>query len=251
MTLAPNHRLYVPDHLTSGSRLELDEERTRYAGRVLRMRVGDEVSVFNGRGGEFSAVISELSRRNIVLSVGVHRERDLESPLRINLVQGVSRSERMDLVVQKATELGVQRITPVLTERSVVRLEPAKSEKRRLHWEKVAQSACEQCGRNVVPLIDAPQPFENWLEQDRNVDVRRAVLRPGAAQTLGALGHAGRQWQLLIGPEGGLAGTELYRALERGFIPCTLGPRILRTETAAIAALAILQERYGDLGAPL
>ena len=249
MPVPPTHRLYVPDRLTPGCELELDDERLRYAGRVLRLRVGDELTLFNGMGGEYAAVITEVTRRNIVVSVGAHRERDVESPLQINLVQGVSRGERMDLVVQKATELGVQRITPVLTERSVVRLGGDKSEKRRDHWAKVAQSACEQCGRNVVPMIDEPQSLEHWLDGSGASDLQRAVLRPGAEHTLAGLGSAAKKrWQLLIGPEGGLATGELERAIESGFLPCALGPRVLRTETAAIAALVILQERYGDLG---
>ena len=248
MPVPPAHRLYVPDRLTPGCELKLDGERFRYAGRVLRLRVGDELSLFNGMGGEFPAVITEVSRHVMVLGVGAHRERDIESPLQINLVQGVSRGERMDLVVQKATELGVQRITPVLTERSVVRLDGDKSEKRRGHWEKVAQSACEQCGRNVVPVIDEPQSLTSWLAGAGASHVQRAVLRPGAEQTLGGLGCADKRWEVLIGPEGGLAKAELTLAMEAGFIPCALGPRVLRTETAAIAALVILQNRYGDLG---
>jgi len=248
LAVLPAHRLYVPDQLTPGSELELDDERFRYAGRVLRMRVGDELVLFNGTGGEFTAVITEVSRRAIVLNIGAHRERDVESPLRINLVQGVSRGERMDLVVQKATELGVQRITPVLTERSVVRLQGDKSERRREHWEKVAQSACEQCGRNIVPLIDEPQPFASWLASAGASDLQRAVLRPGVEQTLASLNCTNKQWQLLIGPEGGLAQAELEHATEAGFAPYALGPRVLRTETAAIAALVILQARFGDLG---
>jgi 16S rRNA (uracil1498-N3)-methyltransferase len=243
----PAHRLYVPDRLTPGSTLQLDDERFRYAGRVLRLRTGDELTLFNGTGGEFTAVIAEVSRRVIVLNVGARRERSVESPLEINLVQGVSRGERMDLVVQKATELGVQRITPVLTERSVVRLDGDKSERRREHWEKVAQSACEQCGRNIVPVIDEPQPFPSWLAGAGTGGAQRSVLRPGAEQRLTGL-PGSKRWQLLIGPEGGLAKAELERAIEAGFVPCALGPRVLRTETAAIAALVILQERFGDLG---
>lgn len=244
----PARRLYIPDALIPGANLELDDERFRYAARVLRLRAGDELTVFNGSGGEFMAVIAEVSRRTIVLSVGAHRERDVESPLQVNLVQGVSRGERMDLVVQKATELGVQRVTPVLTERSVVRLEGDKSGKRREHWEKVAQSACEQCGRNVVPVIDEPQPFASWLASAGASDAQRAVLRPGGEQTLAGLNCQAKRWQLLIGPEGGLAKAELEHAKEAGFVPCALGPRVLRTETAALAALVILQDRFGDLG---
>lgn len=243
-----SNRLYVPCPLATGAELELDEERTRYVAAVLRLRVGDEVALFNGKGGEFAASITEASRRNVHLRVGEHREREVESPLRMHLVQGVSRGERMDLVVQKATELGVSRITPVLTGRSVVRLGGDKSVKRSAHWAKIAQGACEQCGRNVIPSIDTPQSFDGWLASATTRDAQRVVLRPGAVRTLANLAHAGREWQLLIGPEGGLSDTELEQAVSAGFVPCVLGPRVLRTETAAIAALAVLQARYGDLG---
>ena len=248
MPVLPAHRLYVKDRLTPGSELKLDEERSRYAGRVLRLRPGDELTLFNGMGGEFAAVVSEVSRRAVILAIGACRERDAESTLDINLVQGVSRGERMDFVVQKATELGVRRITPVLTERSVVRLQSDKGGRRREHWEKVAQSACEQCGRNIVPVIDEPQPFASWLASAGASDAQRAVLRPGGEQTLAGLNCQAKRWQLLIGPEGGLAKAELEHAKEAGFVPCALGPRVLRTETAALAALVILQDRFGDLG---
>ncbi|HEX6260550.1 MAG TPA: 16S rRNA (uracil(1498)-N(3))-methyltransferase [Woeseiaceae bacterium] len=243
-----SNRLYVPGPLTPGSELTLDEERTRYISAVLRLRVGEELALFDGRGGEFAAIITEASRRAVILHIGAHRAREFESPLRIHLVQGVSRGERMDLVVQKATELGVHRITPVLAGRSVVQLDGAKSSKRAAHWAKVAQSACEQCGRNVVPLIDTPQSFASWLAAAGTSDAQRVVLRPGAARTLTNLEYAGDVWQVLIGPEGGLSDTEVAQAVSAGFVPCVLGPRVLRTETAAIAALAILQDRYGDLG---
>jgi 16S rRNA (uracil1498-N3)-methyltransferase len=224
----------------------LNEERSHYVGRVLRLRVGDEVVLFNGCGGEFIAVISEVSRAGVLVHVRDQREHEVESPLVIRLIQGVSRGERMDIVMQKATELGVRRITPVVTAHSVVRLDGDKGEKRQAHWMRIAQSACEQCGRNVVPVIDAPQSFQRWLEEPALPDSRRVVLHPLARRSLSEP-EPREHWQLLVGPEGGLSDGEVDQASAAGFTPCSLGPRVLRTETAALAAIAILQSRYGDL----
>ncbi|MEX2123568.1 MAG: 16S rRNA (uracil(1498)-N(3))-methyltransferase [Woeseia sp.] len=251
LSTKPLNRLYVPDPLKAGDELRLDEERTRYVGRVLRLRVGDAVVLFDGSGGEFSAAITEVAKRAVVVRVGERRERSVESPLAITLIQGISRGERMDIVVQKATELGVRRITPVMTEFSVVRLHGGnddKGEKRALHWLKVARSACEQCGRNVVPTFDAPQSFKSWLESSSSSGVPRIVLHPGATRTLGNLERIHDRIELLIGPEGGLSDAEVDQAVAAGFRACSIGPRVLRTETAAIAAIAALQARWGDLG---
>jgi 16S rRNA (uracil1498-N3)-methyltransferase len=248
MTTKAGSRLYVPDPLASDTDVSLDEERSHYAGRVLRLRVGDQVVLFNGTGCEFVATISEVSRSAVKLRVSTCREPIVESPLKISLVQGVSRGERMDIVVQKATELGVFRITPVVTAHSVVRLDDDKSEKRAAHWTKVARSACEQCGRTIVPLVDAPQSFNSWIAGLLPGDSRRVVLHPGRGTALAGLRHLPERVELLIGPEGGFRDAEVDQATAAGFTRCSLGPRILRTETAAIAAIAILQNLYGDLG---
>jgi 16S rRNA (uracil1498-N3)-methyltransferase len=248
MTTRPGNRLYVPDPLAPGADLRLNEERSHYAGRVLRLRVGNEVVLFNGDGSEFVAVITEVSRSAVRVQVRTRRERDQESPLRIHLVQGVSRGERMDIVVQKATELGVHRVTPIMTAHSVLRLDVDKGRRRMAHWTKIAQGACEQCGRNVVPLVDAPQTFDSWIAGSTGGDGKRIVFHPDAGTTLAGFPHLPERVELLIGPEGGLSGAEVDQASAAGFTPCSLGPRILRTETAAIAAVAILQSHYGDLG---
>jgi 16S rRNA (uracil1498-N3)-methyltransferase len=247
MTTRPGNRLYVPAPLGPGTDVRLNEERSHYAGRVLRLRVGDELVLFNGDGDEFIAIVREVSKSAVTLSVGHRRKHGVESPLKINLVQGISRGDRMDTVVQKATELGVAHITPVRTARSVVRLDGDKSEKRAAHWTRVAQSACEQCGRNIVPLVDAPRPFSRWIERPAQDDSRRVVLHPGTGALLSGLSQPTPRVELLIGPEGGLSTAEMEQAMAAGFTRCSLGPRILRTETAAIAAIAILQSRYGDL----
>ncbi len=242
-------RLFVSGDLINGSTLELEGDRARYLGRVLRLRPDDEVRVFNGDGPERSAVIETITKNAVMLRVGEQHETDTESPLRVHLVQGVSRGERMDFVIQKATELGVKRITPVLTEYGVVKLDPKRAEKRREHWQGVAQSACEQSGRIRVPLIDAPVPLKNWFgEGPAEVDAQ-LILRPGAAIALAGIEAPSTKVCLLIGPEGGFSDTEYEDADIAGFMPVSLGPRVLRTETAAVATLSVLQSKWGDLSA--
>lgn len=241
----PIHRLYVPAPLVAGAELRLDSERSHYVSRVLRARPGDALVLFDGRGGEHAARIAGLSKHAVTLSVGEHREGVPESPLHIHLLQGISRGDRMDWAVQKATELGVARIAPVLTEFSVVRLDDERALRRVAHWTKIAQAACEQCGRNVVPVIDPARRLGAVL--DAASSATRILLQPGASRPLSAVSPAGDGIELLIGPEGGLSDSEREQAEAAGFEPRSLGPRILRTETAAIAALAILQAQLGDL----
>ena len=248
MSPKPLNRLYVPEPVQPAHELQLDDERAHYVARVLRLRVGDRLVLFDGGGGEFPAALVEVSKRGIVVRVGERHERNVESPLPIALIQGISRGERMDFVVQKATELGVYRITPLATEFSVVRLDGDRSGKRRAHWSRIAASACEQCGRNVVPTIDTPQSFSGWLESGTSSGVARILLHPGAKETLADLELIHDRIELLIGPEGGLSDSEVLQAEAAGFNACSLGPRVLRTETAALAAIAVLQARWGDFG---
>lgn len=241
-------RLYNPDLPEPGCRLELGPEQARYLGRVLRLRTGDVLRVFNGEQGEFDATVERFSRDSAVLRIGVCVARPAEPALSLHLVQGVSRGERMDFVVQKATELGVAQITPVLTEYGVVRLDAGRAEKRRLHWQKVAISACEQSGRIRVPAIGTPIPLKNFFGANEAVGLG-VVLDPAATEPFTRLAPPAAGLTLLIGPEGGLSPAELEDATLAGFARVALGPRILRTETAAVAALAIAQAFWGDLGA--
>lgn len=240
-------RLYIEGEYTAGSELEVDTEKARYLGRVLRLRVGDPVIVFNGTGMAWSANIATFSRSGATLSVRDAITVSSESPLKVHLVQGISRGERMDFVVQKATELGVKRITPLLTERGVVKLDNTRAEKRRQHWQKVAASACEQCGRVRLPLLDAPQRLDTWLSAKPQHVEPDVILRPGATQSLSTIDRPATKVCVLVGPEGGFSDAEYQLADAAGFIPVSLGPRVLRTETAATAALVILQARWGDL----
>jgi 16S rRNA (uracil1498-N3)-methyltransferase len=240
-------RLFVSAALSNGADVELTGDKARYLGRVLRLRVNDSITLFNGEGAEWAACIERMSKNAVALRIGDRVETRTESPLRIHLVQGISRGERMDFVVQKATELGVKRITPVLTDHGMVKLDAARAAKRRDHWSNVAASACEQSGRVRVPLIDAPMPLKQWFgAKPDNVDAE-LVLKPGAATQLAQVGAPQTKVCLLIGPEGGFSNTEYEDADVAGFEPVALGPRILRTETAALAALSILQSNWGDL----
>lgn len=225
----------------------LEGDRAHYLARVLRLRVGDDITLFDGTGPEWSASIENMSKNSTTLHVGESHEANTESPLRIHLVQGISRGERMDYVVQKATELGVKRITPVLTEYGVVKLDDKRAARRREHWDGVAASACEQSGRTRLPLIDTPLPLKTWFgakPADADIDL---ILHPGASRPLSAIDAPQTKVCILVGPEGGFSQTEYDDAEIAGFDAVSLGPRVLRTETAAAAALAVMQAAWGDL----
>jgi len=245
----PHTRLYVRAKLAPGSEISMGEDQTRYLGRVLRLQVGDTLSVFNGEGSEFAATIANIAKDSSLLSIGERIETNMESPLKLHLVQGVSRGERMDFVVQKATELGVKRVSPVLTKHGGVKLSADRAAKRRDHWQKIAESACEQSGRTRPPLIDMPMPLKIWLEsrtQDHDIDL---ILRPNAQASLASIPAPATKICLLIGPEGGFSGGEYDAAEITGCKAVTFGPRILRTETAAVAAIAVVQSMWGDMRA--
>lgn len=240
-------RLFVEAPLRPGSEVELPAGAAAHAVRVLRLRPGDPVILFNGDGHEYAARLVGAGTRGARAAVDSVAAPVRESPLRITLLQAIARGEKMDWIIRKATELGVARITPVSTGRSEVRLDAARADKRREHWRAVAIAACEQCGRNVVPAIDAPVELAAWpggsIEQDPG---GRWMLSPDAGTRLRDLRLATGNLTLAIGPEGGFDETDLGRLDALGFRGLALGPRVLRTETAGIAALAALQALYGD-----
>ena len=240
-------RLFVSGALINGAEVEVDGDPARYLSKALRSRVGDQVTLFNGEGPEWPATISQISKSTVVLKLGDGIEANTESTLKIHLVQCISRGDRMDFVVQKATELGVKRITPVLSEYGVVKLDNARAEKKRVHWQKIAASACEQSGRTRPPLIDTPITLKNWFgNKPASVDAE-LILTPGAATPLASIATPETKVCILIGPEGGFSDTEYKDAAVSGFEAVSLGPRVLRTESAAIATLAVLQSLWGDL----
>lgn len=241
-------RLYVDTVLGLDQSLALPPSAAEHAIRVLRLREGDPVVLFNGDGHDYEAVLTEVGKRQASVRIEQAAVAANESPLRLTLAQAVARGEKMDLIVQKATELGVTRIVPVLTERSEVRLDATRADKRLAHWQAIAASACEQCGRAVLPAIEPPSPLQTWLQTDTATlpSVRLALL-PAARRRLRDLLPAPDAAVLLIGPEGGLGPRDLGQLQTHGFDSLKLGPRILRTESAGLAALAALQALYGDL----
>ncbi len=241
-------RIHVESALRAGTALALPGETAAHVARVLRARAGDQLVLFNGDGREFQGVVESVRGVRVTVAVGEGRATDRESPLAVTLVQCVPRGDRMDLVVQKATELGVARIVPVLSQRSVIRLDAAQAASKAQHWRAVAIAACEQCGRNRLPLVDAARPLIQFLGE-APACAARLVLEPeaGARGLDPEFSPAGGEVQVAVGPEGGFAAEELEAFRVAGFAPLTLGPRVLRTETAAIAALAWLQIRFGDL----
>jgi len=244
-------RVHVPGPLAAAGEVSLPEAAAGHVARVLRLRPGARLVLFDGSGADFLAEISEVAGSRVRARIHERVAGLPESPLAVTLVQAVSRGERMDWTLQKATELGVRRIQPVLAARSVVRLDERQGERRLRHWQAVVASACEQCGRSVLPVVDPPLELPRYLVGPRGEGLR-LVLSPDAAASVAAI--AGRLdgdaagVELLIGPEGGLEAAEIAAAVHAGFEPAGLGPRVLRTETAGIAALAVLQALAGDLG---
>lgn len=247
IAVTPKTRLFSPAALLDDSEVWLTGDQARYVSRALRLRIDDTVVMFDGKGGEYTAVIREFAKDRVLVLIGRRHAREVESRLTIQLVQGLSRGGRMDVVIQKATELGIRRITPVITDYSVVRLDPEKAAKRREHWLKVSQSACEQCGRNTLPEIDLPQGLDDWLAQPGGESATRIMLDPGSSESIATLPDADESVTLIVGPEGGWSDGERRRLTGLGFRAVSLGPRILRTETAAVAGIAVLQARWGDL----
>jgi 16S rRNA (uracil1498-N3)-methyltransferase len=244
-------RVFVDADLKAGTRVTLEGGAAGHVTRVLRLRKGEPLTLFNGHGGEYAAWIDATRGASVTVAVGEHDTVERESPLLVTLAQGISRGERMDLVVQKATELGVQVIAPLLTERSVVRLDDRQAARKMSHWRAVAIGACEQCGRNRVPAVQAPWPLREFLLRSNSEAVSPASLRlllsPTATQSMAQLPRPTGAVTVLIGPEGGLTDEEAQAAFAADFTSVRLGPRVLRTETAAIVALTVLQQVFGDM----
>ena len=240
-------RLHVDRPLVAGGTITLPETASRHVTRVLRLGAGDALTLFDGRGGEYGAVVARARRDAVEVDVGGHDPVDRESPLVVELGQGICKGDRMDLVVQKATELGVQTMRPVVCERTVVKLDPARAERRIAHWRAIAVHAAQQSGRTRVPEVASVESLDAWLA--RPGAGPGFVLSPRAAASLSDFTPPppGEPMRLLVGPEGGLAPREVERARAAGFAELRLGPRVLRTETAALVALGALQAHWGDL----
>ncbi len=239
-------RIYHPELLPSQGCIQLDEDAAHHVGRVMRMQAGQELSLFDGSNAEFSATITDVSKKNVTVEIHDRQEKNLESPLDIHLGQVISRGDKMEFTIQKSVELGVNTITPLISERCGVKLNAERFEKKLAQWQKIVISACEQCGRNTIPVIRPVMKLEDWCaEEDGSLKLN---LHPRAKYSINTLPEPVEKVRLLIGPEGGLSAEEIQMTGQYHFDEVLLGPRVLRTETTAMTAITALQVRFGDLG---
>ncbi len=244
-TLAHDGVLTSDGALAADAVIALDAEAAHHVARVLRMQSGDALRLFNGDGNEYRATIASADKKSVLVTIDAIDAIDNESALNIHLGIAISKGDRMDWVIQKATELGVTQITPLLSERVEVRLQGEREEKKLTHWQSVAIAACEQCARNRIPSIHAPQSLSAWLDAVQ-ADAK-FVLHHRSDVALDARAEKPASVALLVGPEGGLTDMEILLAEKKAFAPLRLGPRVLRTETAPLAALSVVQFLWGDL----
>lgn len=246
-----NPRFYMNHPLASGNTFELPENAAAHATRVLRLNVGDGIIVFNGDGFDYECILTLVKKNSVTAVVLTATKVTTESPLKITLLQAISSGDRMDFTIQKAVEMGVTSIQPITSQRSLVKLSAERTEKRILHWQHIATSACEQSGRAIVPKISNPVSLQHWLGEHSTRIATRILLNPIGALHLSDMAALNAEIQsteilLLIGAEGGLSPLEIELALKHGFQSVVLGARILRTETAALAAIAAIQTLWGD-----
>jgi 16S rRNA (uracil1498-N3)-methyltransferase len=240
------HPLKAAQHeLAVGAVVQLCDDAANHVGRVLRMQVGAALQLFTGDGNNYQATIVQADKRHVQVRIDAVHANPCEAPVAVHLGQGISRGERMDFVLQKSVELGVSDITPLFTERCGVKLNGERLDKKQQQWQKIVIAACEQSGRSVVPVVHQPQALAAWLAH--LPEALRLTLDPHAATPLKQRVVAAERIQLLIGPEGGLSDAEVSQAQAHDFAPVRLGPRVLRTETAALAALTVIQYQFGDL----
>ena len=241
-------RIYSKQSLTSGATLALEEGQSVHVARALRMKTDDLLVLFEGRGSEWPAHIRQVDKKAVTVELGERSERSSESPLHIHIGIAISRGDRMDWIIQKATELGVSAITPLRSERSEVKLKGERAEKKLRHWQQIAISACEQSGRNTLPQLGSLTQLSDWAG---NVDAKTKYVLHHRASATAEISETPSSIALLIGPEGGLTEAEIASSEQAGFTALALGPRVLRTETAPLAAIAILQARWGDMAEQL
>ena len=241
-----NLRFHSPQALSIGQQVTLSDNAMAHAVKVMRLKEGDALALFCGDGFDYQCVLRQIEKKSAQVEVQTHQAVDNESPLNIRLLQGISSGDRMDYTIQKAVELGVREIFTLSTERSVTKLSGDRAEKRLEHWQGVAIAACEQSGRAVIPKVHAPSTLAQWLSQHAAADHLNILLNPVGAKRLASLAAPTGAIHLLIGPEGGLSQAEIELAMQWGFQSTVLGPRILRTETAALTAMASMHTLWGD-----
>lgn len=238
-------RLFIAKQIAAEQTLILETDTGHYVRNVLRLRKGAEVAIFDGFGGEYVAKIQELSKKRVTLDVQEKHDIDNESPLKIELALSVSRGERMDVAIQKATELGVAVISPVITQHCVVKLDADRRVQRHKHWQSIIYRACEQCGRNIPPVLNLVEPLAQWQQGCAAGD--KIIFEPEVQQTLNSYAKPTAAIAVLVGPEGGFSEQEVSTAKDSGFTALGFGPRVLRNETAAMASVAALQVLWGDM----
>jgi len=241
-----NLRFFTNSPLALNASVQLSENAAAHATRALRLNVGDNAVVFNGDGFDYDCELTAIKKNIVMVKITNAKKVNNESPLNITLLQAVSSGDRMDFTIQKAVELGVSCIQPITSQRSVVKLSAERAEKRTEHWQNVAISACEQSGRAFVPKVFQPMSLENWLSRNPIANATRILLNPIGAKRLAEIQKPATEIQLLIGAEGGLSQSEITLASAHGFQSLVLGPRILRTETAALTAISVMQSAWGD-----
>ncbi|UTM57771.1 16S rRNA (uracil(1498)-N(3))-methyltransferase [Photobacterium sp. CCB-ST2H9] len=239
-------RIFHPEPLPASGKVTLSDDAANHVGRVMRMQPGQDVLLFDGSNAEFPAVITEAGKKRVEVEISERRENNVESPLELHLGQVISRGEKMEFTIQKSVELGVSSITPLISERCGVKLSQDRFDKKLSQWQKIAISACEQCGRNVVPEIRPIMKLEDWCAEE--FEGLKLNLHPRAQYSINTLPAPVSRVRLLIGPEGGLSEQEISMTENYQFSEVLLGPRVLRTETAAMTAMTALQVRFGDLG---
>jgi len=238
-------RFYINEDLIVDSTVHLPNELAHYLSNVLRLRIGTPVVLFNGNGSDYPSEVVDIQKRKASVRVNAQISLSVESPLQLHLGQGVSKGERMDIALQKAVELGVSEITPIITENCNVKLDEERWQKKHASWQKLIIAACEQSQRNVLPVLNMPVSMQQWFGQGCELD--KIILVPGSRTYLSGLSKPQKGFRIVIGPEGGLSEQEVYTATQTGYTAVNIGSRILRTETAAIASLAILQSIFGDI----
>ncbi len=238
-------RIFVDSPLAVEQVIALGDDAVNHIVNVLRLKQGHPVVLFNGDNNEYSGVLESVGKRQAEVYVDACLSVTVESPLAIHLGQGISRGDRMDFVLQKSVELGVTEITPLITERCGVKLSHERWLKKSQQWQKILIGACEQSGRNTIPVLHPPTEFATWIQQ--STQQTRVTLHPRAEKRLRDIRPSPYGFRLLIGPEGGLSEKEIYHTEEFGYSEGLLGPRVLRTETAALTAISVLQSQYGDL----
>ena len=240
------NRFYHSENLELKLVVELGAQTHIHATKVLRLKVGDQFALFNGDGFDYVVKVIEISKHKTSVEIINKYEVNRESPLKITLAQGIAAGDKMDWIIQKTVELGIESIQPLFTERSIVKLDRERADKKLEHWRTVAISACEQTGRAIIPEILSPLPLSQWLSAQQKKNNLKLILTPSKAQNINQLEKPSSSIDFMVGPEGGFSDKEMALALNSAFIPINFGQRILRTETASIVALSIMQNLWGD-----